>query len=54
MADVWFYTSLDFINLAYPDSKELTPWIKEFVAKMEAEENLKTYLDSRPVSPLGI
>ena len=54
LAEIWFYTDLDFMNLAFPDSKELSPWIKDFVEKMEADERVKKYITERLPSPMGV
>lgn len=54
LGDVWLYGALEFALTAFPDIMELTPWVKEFVAKVRANENLSKYLDSRPASALGI
>ncbi|XP_067941976.1 glutathione S-transferase-like [Watersipora subatra] len=54
LADVWLYNTLQFGIVAFPDIMELTPWVKEFVAKVQNEEKMKAYLASRPKTPFGI
>ena len=34
--------------MIYPDSMEITPWVKEFVSNFESDERVKKYLAERP------
>ena len=48
LADIWFFSSLEFAILAFPDIMEWNEWIKNFVVKVKAEERMKKYLEDRP------
>ncbi|XP_067942398.1 glutathione S-transferase 1-like [Watersipora subatra] len=54
LADVWLYNMLQFGRPAFPDLMSLTPWVKRFVERMEADDKMKKYLASRPASEFGI
>ncbi|XP_067942696.1 glutathione S-transferase 3-like [Watersipora subatra] len=51
LADVWLYNTLELSKSAFEDAMEITPWIKEFTASVQADPRMKKYLGIRPETP---
>ncbi|KAF6016575.1 hypothetical protein EB796_025119 [Bugula neritina] len=54
LGDVWLYAALESSRVIYPDIMTITPWVKEFTAKFEADERMKKHMAERPPSAAGI
>ncbi|XP_067942666.1 glutathione S-transferase 3-like [Watersipora subatra] len=52
LADVWVYTTLEWVRPVYPDTMEITPWIKEFVLNFESDPVICKYLADRPITAI--
>ncbi|KAF6035343.1 hypothetical protein EB796_006341 [Bugula neritina] len=54
LGDVWLYAALESCKLGVPDIMTITPWVKEFTAKFEADERMKKHMADRAPSSVGI